>query len=142
MAIFSRTPGAPLEYARTLWMRSWVGAVLLFLYAPLIVLMIFSFNDSKANVVWKGFTTKYYAKLFANEELIEALINSLTIAALATVISIILGGGDAVAFPFSIKGSGRGNNGVADHRPGNLPWRCLFDFLCTDRLAVGSALAA
>jgi spermidine/putrescine transport system permease protein len=107
MAIFSRTPGAPLEYARTLWMRSWVGAVLLFLYAPLIVLMIFSFNDSKANVVWKGFTTKYYAKLFANEELIEALINSLTIAALATVISIILGAMAAVMlwrFRFPLKG--------------------------------------
>ena len=107
MAIFSRPPRAPLEYARTLWMRSWVGAVLLFLYAPLIVLMIFSFNDSKANVVWKGFTTKYYSKLFANDELIEALINSLTIAALATVISLVLGAMAAVMlwrFRFPLKG--------------------------------------
>jgi spermidine/putrescine transport system permease protein len=107
MTIFSRTPRAPLEYARTVWMRSWVGAVLLFLYAPLIVLMIFSFNDSKANVVWKGFTTKYYAKLFANDELIEALINSLTIAALATVISLVLGAMAAVMlwrFRFPLKG--------------------------------------
>jgi spermidine/putrescine transport system permease protein len=103
----ARNVRAPLEYARTLWMRSWVGAVLLFLYAPLIVLMIFSFNDSKANVVWKGFTTKYYAKLFANDELIEALFNSLTIAALATVISLILGALAAVMlwrFRFPFKG--------------------------------------
>jgi spermidine/putrescine transport system permease protein len=107
MAFISRTPRAPLEYARTPWMRSWVGAVLLFLYAPLIVLMIFSFNDSKANVVWKGFTTKYYGKLFANAELIEALGNSLTIAALATIFSLVLGAMAAVMlwrFRFPLKG--------------------------------------
>jgi spermidine/putrescine transport system permease protein len=107
MAFFNRPLRAPLEYARALWLRSWVGAVLIFLYAPLIVLMIFSFNDSKANVVWKGFTTKYYSKLFANTELIEALINSLTIAALATAISIVLGAMAAVMlwrFRFPLKG--------------------------------------
>ena len=37
MALFKRAPIAPLEYTRTLWMRTWVGATLLFLYAPLIV---------------------------------------------------------------------------------------------------------
>ena len=56
-----------------------VGAVLVFLYAPLLVLMIFSFNDSKRNVVWRGFTTKYYEKALDNDTLVEALINSLTI---------------------------------------------------------------
>ena len=55
-----RLPIAPLEYTRRLWLRSWVGLVALFLYAPLLVLLIFSFNDSKRNVVWKGFTLKYY----------------------------------------------------------------------------------
>ena len=91
MALFARTPRAPLEYSRTLWMRAWVGLVMLFLYAPLIVLMIFSFNDSKRNVVWRGFTFKYYGKLFKNEGLMAALGNSLTIALLATIISLILG---------------------------------------------------
>lgn len=91
MALFARTPVAPLEYSRTLWMRLWVGAVMVFLYAPLIVLMIFSFNDSKRNVVWRGFTTKYYEKALANDQLVEALINSLTIAALATLASLVLG---------------------------------------------------
>ena len=85
MAIFARTPRAPLEYSRTLWMRLWVGAVMLFLYAPLIILVIFSFNDSKRNVVWRGFTTKYYEKALGNDQLVEALLNSLTIAALATI---------------------------------------------------------
>ena len=107
MALFARTPRAPLEYSRTLWMRLWVGAVMLFLYAPLFVLMIFSFNDRKRNVVWRGFTTKYYEKAFGNDQLVEALVNSLTIAALATVASLVLGAVAAVMlwrFRFPFKG--------------------------------------
>ena len=80
MAIFRTRAVAPLEYTRKAWMQMWVGATLLFLYAPLIVLMIFSFNDSKRNVVWKGFTFKYYEKALGNDSLVEALTNSLTIA--------------------------------------------------------------
>ena len=108
MALFSRSPIAPLEYSRTLWMRLWVGAVMVFLYAPLIVLMIFSFNDSKRNVVWRGFTTKYYEKALGNEQLVEALVNSLTIAALATIASLLLGAVAAVMlwrFRFPLKGA-------------------------------------
>ncbi|KTE14296.1 ABC transporter permease [Sphingopyxis sp. H115] len=108
MALFARTPIAPLEYSRTLWMRLWVGAVMLFLYAPLIVLVIFSFNDSKRNVVWRGFTTKYYEKALGNDQLVEALLNSLTIAALATIASLALGAVAAVMlwrFRFPLKGA-------------------------------------
>ena len=107
MGILTRTPRAPLEYTRTLWMRLWVGSVLVFLYAPLLVLMIFSFNDSKRNVVWRGFTTKYYEKALNNDTLVEALINSLTIAGLATVFSLVLGAMTAVMlwrFKFRLKG--------------------------------------
>ncbi|MFZ5727575.1 MAG: ABC transporter permease [Pseudomonadota bacterium] len=107
MALFARTARAPLEYSRTLWMRLWVGAVMVFLYAPLVVLMIFSFNDSKRNVVWRGFTTKYYEKALENNQLVEALVNSLTIAALATVVSLVLGAVAAVMlwrFRFPLKG--------------------------------------
>ncbi|ALH80152.1 ABC transporter permease [Sphingopyxis macrogoltabida] len=108
MALFRRTPIAPLEYSRTLWMRLWVGLVMLFLYAPLFVLMIFSFNDSKRNVVWRGFTTKYYEKALGNDQLVEALVNSLTIAALATIVSLMLGAVAAVMlwrFRFPLKGA-------------------------------------
>lgn len=72
-------------------MRCWVAATMVFLYAPLIVLMVFSFNDSKRNVVWRGFTLKYYEKALGNDTLLEALGNSLTIAALATLASLVLG---------------------------------------------------
>lgn len=108
MALLARTPRAPLEYSRTLWMRLWVGSVLFFLYAPLLILMIFSFNDSKRNVVWRGFTTKYYEKALANDSLIEAMANSLTIAALATLFSLVLGAVAAVLlwrFRFPLKGA-------------------------------------
>lgn len=107
LALFNRTPRAPLEYTRTLWMRAWVTAVLVFLYAPLLVLMIFSFNDSKRNVVWRGFTTKYYEKALNNDTLVEALVNSLTIAGLATAFSLVLGAMTAVMlwrFKFRLKG--------------------------------------
>jgi spermidine/putrescine transport system permease protein len=108
MALINRTPRAPLEYTRTLWMRSWVTGVLVFLYAPLVVLVIFSFNDSKRNVVWRGFTTKYYEKALSNDTLVEALINSLTIAALATIASLVIGAMAAVMlwrFRFPFKGA-------------------------------------
>ena len=100
-----RAPIAPLEYGRRLWLRSWVGAVALFLYAPLVFLIVFSFNDSKANLVWKGFTLKYYGKVFADDTLMVALGNSLTIAFLATLVSVVLGALAAVLlwrfrFPF------------------------------------------
>ena len=107
MALLTRTPRAPLEYTRTLWMRAWVTAVLVFLYAPLLVLIVFSFNDSRRNVVWRGFTTKYYDKALNNDTLVEALVNSLTIAALATLASLVIGAMAAVMlwrFRFRMKG--------------------------------------
>jgi spermidine/putrescine transport system permease protein len=111
MALFNRTPVAPLEYTRKLWMRGWVGATMLFLYAPLLILMVFSFNDSKRNVVWKGFTLKYYEKAMNNDSLVEAMVNSLTIAGLATVFSLVLGALAAVMlwrFRFPFKGAVEG----------------------------------
>ena len=61
------------------------------LYAPIITLIVFSFNDSRRNVVWRGFTTKYYLKAWNNESLFEAFTNSLVIAIATTIIATILG---------------------------------------------------
>jgi spermidine/putrescine transport system permease protein len=108
MSIFARRRVAPLEYTKQIWMRSWVGAILFFLYAPLLLLMVFSFNDSKANIVWRGFTFKYYGKLWENDALIGAMGNSLTIAFFATIFSLILGAMAAVMlwrFKFPFKGA-------------------------------------
>ncbi len=83
-------PG-PLEYTRRLWLRAWLAGTFLFLYAPIVILVIFSFNDSRRNIVWRGFTTKYYAKAIANASLIEAFTNSLIVAFISTVVSTVLG---------------------------------------------------
>jgi len=82
---------APLEYNKRWQMRLWLFGVFFFLYAPLIALIAFSFNDSKRTTVWRGFTFKHYDKLFHNEDLQIAFGNSLTIALLATLISLVIG---------------------------------------------------
>jgi spermidine/putrescine transport system permease protein len=56
-----------------------------------VALIAFSFNDSRRNIVWRGFTLDYYKKLFNNDSLMMAFGNSLTIAFLATLISLVIG---------------------------------------------------
>ncbi len=63
----------------------------LFLYAPIIILIIFSFNDSKLNAVWEGFTFKWYGSLFQNAGIMEALKNTLIVAVISTAFSVVLG---------------------------------------------------
>ncbi len=62
-------------------------------YIPVLVMIIFSFNDAKRNYSWMGFTTEWYPKLFSfgNHDLWDALVYSLIIAVLATVISVTIG---------------------------------------------------
>ncbi len=83
----------PFEYSRKWVLRLLFVAASLFLYIPIIVLIVFSFNNSRrgGNVIWKGFTTKYYGKAFGNEDLLLAFANTLTIAVVATLVSVILG---------------------------------------------------
>ena len=68
-----------------------IGLVFLFLYFPIIILIIYSFNDSKMNIVFNGFTTKWYKILFQNKDLIEAFLNTILIAITSTIVSTILG---------------------------------------------------
>jgi spermidine/putrescine transport system permease protein len=86
-----KAPPGPLEYLRRWPLRAWIFTVLAFLYIPLITLMAFSFNDSRANIVWRGFTLKYYEKALSNSSLITAFGNSLTIAFVCTIVSVVLG---------------------------------------------------
>ncbi len=81
----------PLEYGKRTWMRLTLAVTFLFLYTPIITLIAYSFNDSKRNIVWRGFTFKYYEKAWNNSGLIEALTNSLTIALLNTIVATVLG---------------------------------------------------
>jgi spermidine/putrescine transport system permease protein len=100
-----RAAPGPLEYLRRWPLRTWLVLVCVYLYAPLITLMAFSFNDSKRNIVWRGFTLRYYALTLQDGDLLTAFGNSMTIAAVSTVVSLILGGMTALLlwrfrFPF------------------------------------------
>ncbi len=72
------------------------AAVVLFLYVPIVVLIVLSFNDSHMGAVWKGFSLRWYDKLFHSPDFLEALINSVMIAAASTVLSLALGVGAAI----------------------------------------------
>ncbi len=89
--MLGRSPVGPLEYTRRLWLRLWLLAVFVFLYAPIVILVVFSFNDSRRNIVWQGFTTDYYVRAAENASLIEAFGNSLIIAFVSTILSTIIG---------------------------------------------------
>lgn len=86
-----RDSAGPLDFHRRLWIRLVIAATFVFLYAPIVTLMAFSFNNSRRNIVWQGFTTDYYVRAWNNDSLFQAFVNSLTIAVISTVISTIIG---------------------------------------------------
>ena len=76
--------------------KIYIFLVFLFLYAPIFVLIANSFNQSKSRTVWTGFTLDWYKKLFNNEVILKSLLNTLIVAAIASVISTILGTAAAI----------------------------------------------
>ena len=82
--------------------RVFNGLVFLFLYLPIVVLIIFSFNDSKSRTVWSGFSFHWYTELFHDDEILSAFSTTLTVSVLASVIATILGTAAAIGF-FSMK---------------------------------------
>ncbi len=70
----------------------------LFLYAPILVLVVFSFNASKSKAVWAGFTLDWYVQLFQNEMILNALWTTLAVSALAAVLSTVMGTAAAIGF--------------------------------------------
>ena len=70
---------------------TFVSLVLIFLYAPILTLMVFSFNAGKSMGKWQGFSLDWYAQLFRDSTLMNALWVTLTIAVLAAVCATILG---------------------------------------------------
>lgn len=65
--------------------------VYLFLFAPIVVLIVFSFNDSRRTFVWHGFTTEWYGRLLANDDLLAAVGVTLQVALVAVLVSTVLG---------------------------------------------------
>jgi spermidine/putrescine transport system permease protein len=91
----------------------WGWIVILWLSSPIIVMIVFGFNDGNGKAVsthWNGFTLKWYENLFVFSDLTNALENSLTIALLTTVLSVILGTLMGVSLgKFKFRGTGSVN---------------------------------
>lgn len=68
-----------------------IGIVLVFLFLPIFVLILFSFNTSQLNITFEGFTLKWYGELFKNTTLLLALKNTLIVAIVSTVVSTVIG---------------------------------------------------
>jgi spermidine/putrescine transport system permease protein len=66
-------------------------AVYAFIYLPIIILIVFSFNQERINAVWTGFTLEWYIRLFSDADLIASLYNSLVVGLSSTLIATILG---------------------------------------------------
>lgn len=71
--------------------KTYMGLIFIFLYAPIFVLMVFSFNDSKSRVVWSGFTFKWYYRLFENQDILSAFYNTLIVASISALLATLLG---------------------------------------------------
>lgn len=83
--------------------RFYMALIFLFLYAPIIILIVFSFNDSKMIGSWNGFTLKWYLELFKDREVLKALYNTIIISILASIISAVIGTIAAIGI-FNLKG--------------------------------------
>lgn len=81
--------------------------IYIFLYLPIAVVVAFSFNTSKMNIVFEGFTLEWYVKLWSNEALMEAFGNTIIVAVVSTFLATVLGTLCAVGlnrFEFKLKG--------------------------------------
>ena len=71
--------------------RFYLLLIFIFLYTPIISLMVFSFNESKTMGNWTGFTFKWYKQLFDNDRIMEALFYTVLIAVISSIIATIIG---------------------------------------------------
>ena len=71
--------------------RFYLILIFIFLYTPIVTLMVFSFNDSKSMGKWSGFTLRWYSQLFQNARIMEALKYTIIIAVISSVVATIIG---------------------------------------------------
>jgi spermidine/putrescine transport system permease protein len=74
-----------------LWLNAHLGLVYVFLYVPILVLIVLSFNKSGLPTAWTGFSTEWYGKLIANPKILSAAGNSMIVAVASTIISTAIG---------------------------------------------------
>ena len=85
--------------------KCYIGLVLAFLYTPIVILMVYSFNASKSRGVWKGFTFDWYVSLFKNESIMGSLRTTLLCGILAALVATVIGSMAAYGIAKSKKNS-------------------------------------
>ena len=75
-----------------------LALVFVFLYAPIVLLIVFSFNSGNSNMVWKGFSLHWYTKLFRNRIIMQSVYTTLLVSLLATIIATVAGTFAAIGF--------------------------------------------
>ncbi|WP_294510687.1 ABC transporter permease [uncultured Intestinimonas sp.] len=78
--------------------RLFMGLVFLFLYAPILLLIVFSFNSGNSSVVWKGFSLHWYVELFQDRLIMQSIYTTLLVSLLATAIATVAGTFASIGF--------------------------------------------
>ena len=84
---------------RTKLPNIYLGLILTLMYVPIVLVIIYSFNESKISSVWDGFSLKWYADLFRDESMFEALLNSIVLGLSSSFAAAIIGTLGAVVPP-------------------------------------------
>ena len=91
-----------MKKSNSVFNRLFMALVFLFLYAPIFLLIVFSFNAGNSSAVWKGFSLQWYVELFQDRIIMESVYTTLLVSLLATVIATVAGTFAAIGF-FSMR---------------------------------------
>lgn len=84
-----------------------MALVFVFLYAPIFILIIFSFNAGNSSAVWKGFSLHWYAELFQNRLIMQSVYTTLLVSVLSTLIATVAAPLQPLAWPVCGGGGAR-----------------------------------
>lgn len=79
------------EKPQALWLRLYTIGAFVYIYMPIVILMVFSFNTMKLNIRWQGFTLHWYEVLFKDQQVMQATTNTLIIAVISTICATVIG---------------------------------------------------
>lgn len=80
-----------MKRALSFFKGTYLALMLAFLYAPILMLMVFSFSNSRSRATWGGFTLRWYTNLFHDPEILSALTTTLLVAIMASIIATVIG---------------------------------------------------
>lgn len=82
---------------KKIWQDFYLVVIMIFLYAPIVTMVVLSFNSSKSRTQWGGFTLQWYTQMFASRNIMDALYNTLVIAFLSALIATVIGTAASIA---------------------------------------------